>query len=427
MDKQQRLHQLNRMKFLATALLVAMGLLWAVARFQREAGVWGWVAAFAEAAVIGALADWFAVVALFRHPLKLPIPRTAIIPHNKDRIADNLAAFIRDNFLGVETMVDKVHSIQPGQRIAVWLSQREKADFVADRLMLLLRGGLYFVNDERVANLLRRTISQRLQEMDVGNSAGQLLDVLTQDGQHQAMLDEALRRISTVLDDPETQMTMSSMIIEVSKREYPKLIKLLGMVIDTEEFGLKMSASMVESIQNWLHDIGDDPNHPRRKQFDQVVASFIERMKSDPNYHRKIDEWKQQLLSTPVVADYFEGLWSQFKEWLIKDISSENSRMHTRIAHSMRHLGRWMADNPELCESIDDHTVEAVRAMSGELRESISRHIANTVRQWEDTALVRELELSVGRDLQFIRINGTLVGGFIGLVLHALVTLPYVT
>lgn len=426
MDKQQRLHQLNRMKFLATALLVAMGLLWAVARFQKEAGVWGWVAAFAEAAVIGALADWFAVVALFRHPLKLPIPRTAIIPHNKDRIADNLAAFIRDNFLGVETMVEKVRLIQPGRRIAVWLSQREKADFVADKLMLLLRGTLYFVNDERVSNLLRRAISQRLQEMDVGNSAGQLLDVLTQDGQHQAILDEVLRRVSTILDDPETQRTMSSMIIEMSKREYPKLTKLLGIVVDTEDFGLKMSASLVESIQNWLHDIGDDPNHPRRKQFDQVVANFIEHMKNDPNYHRKIGEWKQQLLSTPVVADYFEGLWVQFKEWLLKDIASEDSQTHTRLAHGMRHLGRWMADNPELCESIDDHTVEAVRAMSGELRETISRHIANTVRQWEDTALVRELELSVGRDLQFIRINGTLVGGFIGLVLHALVTMPFV-
>jgi len=423
MDKHQRRQQLNRMKFIATALLVAMAMLWAVARFQQEAGVWGWVAAFAEAAVIGALADWFAVVAIFRHPLKLPIPRTAIIPRNKDRIADNLAAFIRDNFLGVEVMVDKVRSIRPGQKIATWLGQRERADFVADKLMLILRGGLHFVNDERVSKLLRRAVNQRLQEMDLGNAAGQLLDMLTQGGQHQALLDEVLRRLSTLLDDPDTQQTMSGAIIEVSRREYPKLMKLLGIMVDTEDFGMKVSVSIVESIQHWLHDIGDDPQHPRRKQFDRAVSDFIEHMKSDPNYHRKIDQWKRQLLDTPVIADYFDALWSQFKTWLVNDIDSESSRMHTRLAHGMRYLGRWMSDNPELCDSIDDHTVDAVRAMSGDLRESISRHIANTVRQWEDTALVRELELSVGRDLQFIRINGTLVGGAIGLLLHALVTL----
>lgn len=409
------------MKILATSLLVAMGLLWTVARFKQEAGIWEWVAAFSEAAVIGGLADWFAVVALFRHPLKLPIPRTAIIPHNKDRIADNLAAFIRDNFLSVEIMMEKVRSFHPGQRIAGWLNQREKADFMADKLIGLLRGGLEFINDERVGNLLRREVSQRLQDVDLGNYIGQLMDVLTQNSQHQAMLDEGLRRISTLLDNPETQKTMSSMIIEVSRREYPKLIKMLGMMIDTEEFGMKVSASLVVSIQNWLHDIGDDPSHPRRKQFDQFVENFVERMKNDPSYHQKITQWKQQMLAAPVVMHYVEGLWSQFKEWLIRDISSEDSQLRTRLAHSLRLLGRWMAENPEFCESINDHMTDSVNVMSGDLRDTISHHIANTVRQWDDVALVRELELSVGKDLQFIRINGTLVGGFIGVVLHALV------
>jgi len=425
MDKLKRIQQLTRMKMLATSLLVAMGLLWAVARFQHETGVWAWIAAFAEAAVIGALADWFAVVALFKHPLKLPIPRTAIIPHNKERIADNLASFIRDNFLGVETLVEKMRSMQLGQRVAAWLDQREKADFIADKIIGLLRGGLYFINDERVATLLRREISQQLQKVELGNYVGQLLDLLTQNGQHQALLNEALRRLSTLLDDPETQRNVSSMIIEVSKREYPKLIKMLGMVVNTEEFGMKVSASLVESIQNWLHDIGDDPQHPRRKQFDQVMENFVERMKNDPVFHRKVTEWQKELLSTPVVANYVEGLLSQFKEWLIVDMSREDSRLRIRLAHSLRHLGRWMADNPEFCESINDHMIDSMRIMSGDLRESISRHIANTVRQWEDSALVRELELSVGRDLQFIRINGTVVGGFIGLILHALVTLPF--
>lgn len=226
------------MKMYATALLVAMAVLFLVSRLNGRAGMWEWVSAFAEAAMIGALADWFAVVAIFRHPLNLPIPRTAIIPENKDRIAENMAVFIRDNFLSKETLVSKMRDWEPAQRIASWLSSKEKADFLADKTVRVLAGALEFVDDARVGKLLRNSIYQRMEELDLGDLIGQLMDVLTHNNQHQAMLDVGLRRISTVLDEPGTRKQLATVIIEVSRREYPKLIRMLGLVMDTDEFGL---------------------------------------------------------------------------------------------------------------------------------------------------------------------------------------------
>ena len=392
-------------------------------RFQGGHGVWHWVTAFSEAALIGALADWFAVVALFKHPLRLPIPRTAIIPENKERIAESLAVFIRKNFLSSDILMEKMRAIHPAQRIGAWLSSRDRVEILSRQVILVLVGALAFIDDQRVGKILRNTIYRRLQQADLGNLIGQLLDVLTQNDQHQALLNEALRRISTVLDEPATQRHVASIIIEVSRREHPKFLAMLGIVMDTEEFGMRLAATLVESMQNWLHDIGKDPSHQRRKQFDAVVERFITNMKNDPSYHQRVENWKQQLLTTPVVADYFETLWVQFRLWLQKDAGRDESRMQMRLSHTLRHFGRWILDNPELCDSINEHLIKITSNMSEELRTSVSQHIVSTIIQWDDKSLVQELELTVGRDLQFIRINGTLVGGFIGVILHAFVLL----
>jgi uncharacterized membrane-anchored protein YjiN (DUF445 family) len=417
-----RKRQLNRMKLFATGLMLLMALILIFSRFQGSRGWWHWITAFSEAALIGALADWFAVVALFRHPLKLPIPRTAIIPQNKERIAENLAVFIRNNFLSADILMEKMRNLNPAHRIGSWLSSRDKAEMLSRQAILVLIGALDFIDDQRVGRILRNTIYKRLQQADLGNLLGQLLDVLTQNDQHQALLNEGLRRLSTVLDEPGTRHQVAAIIIDVSHREHPKLMAMLGIVMNTEEFGRRMAATLVESMQNWLHDIGKDPSHPRRKQFDTIAENFITGMKNDPAYHQRVENWKQQLLATPVVADYFETLWIQFRQWLQKDAASD-SRMQVRLSHTFRHFGRWILDNPELCDSINDHLMRITSNMSEELRTSVSQHIVSTIVQWDDQSLVRELELTVGRDLQFIRINGTLVGGIIGVILHALVLL----
>ncbi|WAV88475.1 DUF445 domain-containing protein [Oxalobacter aliiformigenes] len=421
MEKHNRKRQLLKMKLSATVLLVAMACLFIVSRLYGKAGIWEWIGAFSEAAMIGALADWFAVVAIFRHPLKLPIPRTAIIAENKDRIAENLAVFIRDNFLSRETMTAKMRDWEPAQRMAAWLSSREKADFLADKTIRVLTGALEFVDDQRVGKLLRNAIYKQLEELDLGNLIGQLMDVLTHNNQHQALFDVGLLRISSVLDEPGTRRQLAAVIIEVSRREYPKLIKMLGLVMDTDEFGMRVAGTLVESLQGWLHDIGRDPAHPRRKQFDELAGRFISRVKSDPGYHARIESWKRQFLGTPVVAEYFETLWVHFRHWIQKDAMDSGSEMKHRLSRTFRRFGRWILENPAMTESINDQMIQITQAMSEEIRSTVAQHIVYTVRNWDSRSMVRELELSIGKDLQFIRINGTLVGGVIGLLLHAVV------
>lgn len=421
MDNLLRKQQLNRMKLFATALMLFMAVVLVISRLQGNHGIWHWITAFSEAALIGALADWFAIVAIFRHPLNLPIPRTAIIPENKERIAQNLAVFIKKNFLNAEIIIEKLRAFKPAEHIGSWLSSRNNADRLSRQVVLVLIGALAFIDDQRVGKILRNTIHKRLQQTDLGHLLGQLFDVLTQNNQHQALLNEGLKRISTVLDEPATQRYVASIIIEVSKREHPKLLAMLGIMMDTAEFSMKLSASLVESIQNWLHDIGKNASHPRRKQFDMVVENFITRIKNDPSYHQRVENWKQQFLSTPVVSDYFETLWVQLRQWMQKDAAEKDSRLQVRFSHSFRHFGRWIQDNPELCDSINEHLIKIISSMSEELQASVTDHVVSTIIQWDDQSLVRELELTVGRDLQFIRINGTLVGGIIGLILHAFV------
>ncbi len=421
LDKQQ---QLSTMKRFATVLLVLVTALFLFARLQQSTGMWAWVAAFAEAAMIGALADWFAVVALFKHPLGLPIPHTAIIPRNKVRIADNLSVFVRDKFLATETLVEKIRGFDPAQKIAGWLSVEKNADLFAFKILAMLANGLDFIDDVRVQTALRHAIQQNLQQLDLGKTVGNLLGILTEDNRHQMLLNEALRKLAVALDDPETQKTLASMILEVSGREYPSLLQMLGMVANTDEFSLKIAGSLVASINRWLHDIGDDPAHPRRKQFDELVDEFLERMKNDASFHQKINGWKEQLLASPEAAHYIDGLWVQLKNWLRTDLSKDDSALREKIASAAGKMGQWLVDNPTLRDSINDHMADAARGLAIDLRDTIALHIANTVKQWEDKELVRELELSVGSDLQYIRVNGTVVGGLIGLILHAIVYLP---
>ena len=415
-----KLQQLRKMKRLATTLLILVTGLFIFARMQRDMGPWAWVAAFAEAAMIGALADWFAVVALFKRPLGLPIPHTAIIPQNKVRIAENLAVFVRDKFLATDTLLEKIRSFDPAQKIASWLSIRSNSEILTDKILAMLVNGLDFIDDERVQNALRNAVQSNVQKMDLGKTLGNLLGILTQDNRHQLLLNEALKKLAAALDNPETQKTLAGMIIEVAGREYPSLLQMLGMVTNTDEFSLKIASSLVANINRWLHDIGDDASHPRRKQFDEVVEEFLERMKNDPTFHQKINMWKEMLLASPEAAQYINGLWTQLKQWLRDDIARDNSSLREKIAEATTQMGLWLVDNPNLRDSINDHMADAARSLAIDLRETIAHHIANTVKQWEDSELVHELEMSVGSDLQYIRINGTVVGGLIGITLHAL-------
>lgn len=411
------------MKLYATTLLVAMACLFIVSHVYGQSGVWEWVGAFAEAAMIGALADWFAVVALFRHPMNIPIPHTAIIAQNRDRIADNLAIFIRDKFLSKEAMTTRLKTYEPTRRMAVWLCRREKADFLASKTLGMLSGALAFADDMRISELLRDVFCRQIDQLDMGNLASHLAKVLVRKGQHQRLLDALLVQFSSILDEPGTHTQLTSVIIEVSKREYPALLKILKLVMDTDAFGARVAKTLLSSLQNWLHAVKNDPTHFRRQQFDELASRFTDRLKNDPKYHACIEDWKQQLLEMPALSGYFRTLWWQWHRQIKEDASYTDSILERRLSGFYRNFGRWILKNSAVAESIEKQIVWMLQSVSEDISELAIQHITSTVRGWDTRSMVDELEQAIGKDLQFIRINGTIVGGLIGILLHAVIKL----
>lgn len=423
MENRNRKRQLLKMKFSATILLLMMTCFFIASCLYNRTGIWEWIGAFSEAATIGALADWFAVVALFRRPLGLPIPRTAIIAKNKNKIAENLAVFIRDHFLSRKTITTQLHNWKPARRMATWFSSRKKADFLANKTVHLLSEVLEIIDERYIRKLLRDKISKRLEELDLNRLTGQFMEILTRNNEHQILLDAGLRRLSFILAEPGTRRQLATVIIEVSRREYPRLTRMLGLVMNTEEFGMRVAGTMLESFQGWLHDIGRDPVHPRRKQFDDLIDRFISRIKEDPEYDARIENWKRQFIKTPAIAEYTETLWIHFCQWIQKDTEDTGSGMKHQLSRAFRRLGRWMQGNPVMMEFINQEMIRIMWGMSKTIRSITVRHIEHTVKNWDSRQMVNELELSIGKDLQFIRINGTLVGGLAGLLLHAAVVM----
>lgn len=420
MATQDKALALKKMKWFAASLLVAAAALFALAKTQHDAGAWAWVSAFAEAAMVGALADWFAIVALFRHPLGLPIPHTAILPANKARVADNLAEFVRDKFLGTDAIVERVNAFDPASRLATWLAEPANASLIGAKAVSAASQMLHLIDDERVKTMLHAALRRRAEQFDLAGAVGGLLSTLTADKRHQLLLDEGLRELAKWLDREEVQAILAAKIIDVAGEEYPKLIGMLGFVgLSAEDLGNKFAGGLVRGANKWLHDIADDPEHERRQAFDRTVEGFIERLKSDPVFRERIDRHKREWLDRPELQTYVNGLWDEFKDWLRHDLAQPDSALHARIAGVSASFAATLGNDAALRDSINGHIRDALKSLAPEFRDGIAQHIAATVRNWDDATLVRDVELSVGRDLQFIRVNGTLVGGAVGLVIHA--------
>ncbi|WP_250503083.1 MULTISPECIES: DUF445 domain-containing protein [unclassified Caballeronia] len=420
METQDKAVALRRMKWFAAGLLVAAGALFALAKSQHDAGAWAWVSSFAEAAMVGALADWFAVVALFRHPLGVPIPHTAILPANKARVADNLAVFVRDRFLGTDALVARVNAFDPASRLSMWLAEPANAELLGKKAVGAVGQLLSFVDDERVKSMLYETLRRRAESFDLASATGSVLSTLISDRRHQLLLDEGLKQLAGWLDKPEVQEMLATRIVAVAGEEYPKLVGMLGFVgLNAEDLGNKFAAGLVRGANQWLHDVSSDPEHERRKAFDAAVERFVERLKTDPAFKARIDEHKREWLERPELRAYVNGLWDEFIAWLDADIKRPDSALHAKVVAMAGGFAEALGSDPALRESINEHMRDALKALAPELRDGIAKHIAATVKQWDDATLVRDVELNIGRDLQFIRVNGTLVGGAVGILIHA--------
>jgi uncharacterized membrane-anchored protein YjiN (DUF445 family) len=381
-------------------------------------GVWSWVRAFCEAATVGALADWFAVTALFRHPLGLPIPHTAIIPSNKERIADSLAAFVRDNFLDPATLLAKLKIFDPAARLGRWLGDPRQARVVAGAARTWALHALDLLDEQAVRQAIQGFVVKRLQEWNAAQTAGEVLDVLTRDGRHHALLDEALTRLAGYLQDEQVQGRAAALMVKYARKEWPRLAGALNLVKSVDDIADSLADRLARAMLDELHDVLSQPGHPLRRDYEDWVAAYLQRLGGDPALQGQVDDIKRRIIDHPQVQEYVQGIWDEVRNSLRNDLSSHDSTLGRHLEQTLLALGRNLGSDPELREAINQHVLTAADQLAASLRSGVTDHIAQTVKGWDERQLVDELELTVGRDLQYIRFSGLAVGGSIGLALH---------
>ncbi len=402
----QRSLALRRMKLVATSLLVFAAIVFVVAKINEDSAAWvGYVRAVAEAAMVGALADWFAVTALFRHPLGLPIPHTAIIPKRKDQIGRSLGDFVESNFLTTEVIDERLRGAEIGRRTGEWLADPAHAERAGDAFADVIHGGLEVLDDDEIQAGLEHFVRARVEATEVAPVVGRVLDITIEGGHHQRLLDAILVGVSGFLDD--NRGTFRRRMDQESPWWVPE-------GIDDRVF-----AKIYDVVGRFITDVRATPDHELRASVDMRAADFARRLREDPALRAKGEELKQELLDHPEVRRWIESLWSETKRGMLVAVDDPDSELRRRIVSSTQRLGRRLASEPELQRKVDDWVASALAHLVANYRTEVSEIIASTVAKWDADATATKLELQVGRDLQFIRINGTIVGGLAGFVIHA--------
>lgn len=407
------------MQWFAIALLLASlcGLL--ASHWMGGQGGWAWLRAFCEASAVGALADWFAVVALFRHPLGIPLPHTAIIPQSKERIADSLANFVRDHFLDPQTLLAKLAVLDPAQRLGEWLRDPVRMGFWVTEARGWALGALNIFDDERMQRATLELVVAQARRWDVAATAGEVLGLLTQGGRHNALLDAGLVKVGEYLAQDEVKATVAQLLLKHVRKEWPKVVGMVDTVASTSKMADSMAEKLSASALEELREVLAQPGHPVRLRYEAWLAAYVERLRSDPALRDACNAIKERALTDPAVRGFVASLWTDIKTLLQQDLADPQSAIARNLEAALAAIGERIASDASLREAINEHVLAAADQLAGNLRSGITSHIAQTIKAWDDRQLVQELELSVGRDLQFIRISGTLVGGLAGLVLHA--------
>jgi len=418
MDKYQ---QLKRSKRLALSLLLIAAATFVVTLFLPPTFWVLGLKAIAEAAMVGALADWFAVVALFR---RVPVPfisrHTAIIPRNKDRIGENLGRFVQEKFLDTDSLLALIRRHDPSQLLAQWLNTPGNADRIGRHLLQVMRGFLDLTDDQRIQRFLRRAVHRALDKVDLTQSSALLLDSLTKNNRHQELLDAAVQQLLRLLHKPGTREFIALQIVRWLKREHPIKAKMLP----TEWLGEHSAELVANAVDSILDEVARDQGHEFRLGFNRAVQRLIERLKSDPEMAERAETIKHWLKEDESFNRYIGELWQDLRRWLKSDLNSDDSHVQERVRLAALWLGETLAADEALRTSMNQHLEDAARSVAPEFAAFLTRHISDTVKSWDAREMSQQIELNIGRDLQFIRINGTLVGGTIGLVLFLLSQLP---
>ena len=396
---------LRRMKGWATGLLVLATVVFIIARIFESRYPWlGIVIATAEASMVGALADWFAVTALFKHPMGIPIPHTAIIPARKDRVGITLGMFVQRNFLNRDVIAQRLTTLRPAERLATWLMEPDSVRLVARQLARAVSAGANVLRDEDVDNLIGNALLNRIRETPVAPLIGRFLALLTADNRHQALLDQVIRLTARGISENQ------DLIRERVDKEAPWWVP--GAVED------KITKRIVDALEATLRDVNENPDHPLRLRFDTALDEFIVSLQASPDVIMKAERIKEDVLSAEAVQQLSSAIWRDTKEKLSRYADSPDEVNTEAIEGGLRGLGQAIKSDPALMAKIDQWIVDAAIAVIERYQDEVGELIAATVKRWDPIATSRRIELAIGRDLQFIRINGTLVGGLAGMLLY---------
>jgi uncharacterized membrane-anchored protein YjiN (DUF445 family) len=403
-----RAAELRRVKAVATLVLAGTLALFVVAKLLVHIHpLFGFVAAFAEAATIGGLADWYAVVALFKRPLGLPIPHTAIIQGNQHRIADKLGEFIELHFLEAGPVEAKLRQIDFGSFIADWLRDRKRSSDLARFTLRLLPEAVTATESSGLMTFITRRIATQLQSFDLAPLAASTLRAFVKEGRHQGLLDDLLRAVHEALTQAQTMAMVSAKI----RAELPTLLKLYS----ADKY---LVNKIMASATAFFEEVRGDPKHPFRGEFDSLVLSFVDRLGSDPSYAERIDALKRDLLARPELADLARRIWSNARSFLQDSASGESQLLQQYLAAVFMKAGEALAADSELRAEINQGLVAVLRSIIADQKSGVSSFISDQVKAWDMGQLISLIEINIGRDLQYIRFNGALIGGLAGLALY---------
>ena len=397
------------MKAAATGLLVVMAGIFIVTRQYEAAYPWlGYVKAFAEAAMVGGLADWFAVTALFRHPLGLPIPHTAIIPRNKDRIGEALANFLKENFLIAPVVARRMRNIDlagaAGRFLQAPQGEETRIRRGASRLIADLFESL---DDERLGGLVKSSIANRIRNMEVSPLLGHALASAINEDRHIPMLEAAIRWTARALDANE------GLIRDMVHKRANWVLKLAS--LDT-----KLADAIVDGLRKLTADMHTDPAHPVRIKIEEALAQLANDLQTKPETRERVEAMKLELLENRSVSLWLDTLWQRGREAMIRAARNPDAAMAGKLGEVLKSMGQSLEKDARMKGAINQFARRAVSGMAASYGSSIVKLVSETVRGWDAQTITNRLESAVGRDLQYIRINGTLVGGLVGLTLHAL-------
>ena len=400
---------LVRMRLIAAGLLLAMAVVFLVSRaYDQRWPALGFVRAFAEAAMVGGLADWFAVTALFRHPLGLPIPHTAIIPRNKDRIGTTLAAFLRDNFLIPRVVARRMLRLDVAGAAGRWLANPLARDGrIARGASALTIHMLQALDQQRLGGMVKTMIGTRLADLDVAPLLGQALTAAIAEGRHLPLLDGIVRWAARVLEA--NDHLIRAMVHERA-----------GSILRWTGLDETLANKIIAGLNGLLSDMAADSAHPLRAKAEEGLESLAYDLIHSPEMRARVEAIKAEIIANPAMQRWLDGLWEQARGGMMRMARDPDRVMQGPIGDALRQLGETLQNEPRLRATINRFVRRTVVGIAADYGDNIVRLVSETVKGWDADTITRRLENAVGRDLQYIRINGTLVGGLVGLVIHGI-------